>query len=122
MNIVMKRYYHNLKEAFGYEFGVYGDFEHSINISLFAKTIFYLGNDEYRELNILSVIAPAFDAPEQSDFRYFGSDDEKSISRFELIFDMIFNCAVSHHFSNIFLTGFGVGFFPTNIQITRMVS
>ena len=119
-NISTRRLYDEdrLKEYFGYEKGIYGEFNYSINMSLFAKTLFYVGNNEYININVLSVIAPAFDNYNQPDFKFF-KNDEEIIRRFELIFDMIFNCAIENELGEIFLNGIGIGAFKNKFTNYR---
>lgn len=118
VNIAMNRYYDKikLKELFGYGEGVYGKFDNSVNISMFAKTPFYVGDNKVKNLNILSVIAPAFDTKLQPDYSKFFKNNNSIILRFKLLFDMIFNCAVNLKLTSVYITGFGTGAFRNTLE------
>lgn len=116
VNIEMQRCYdhRNLGALWGYQVGNYGSFDHSINISIFTQTPFkYYAHDRYSLVNLLNVVAPAFDSPQQPDQKYFdeGNNSNALIQRFTLIFKMIINCAKSKNLPVVCLTGFGLGAF-----------
>ena len=123
VNIAQKRHYDQQKlfDLFGYSKGCYGDFNHSINLSVFTITPFRPSNVEQKSINntnsiiinVLNVIAPAFDSYKQPDFKFFKSDEDKC-KRFELIFDMIFMCALEKGMDEIYITGFGLGAFKND--------
>ncbi len=130
VNITMNRGYDKdkLNKLYGYENGVYDDFDDSINIAMFIKTPIKKSdkfgkdingdvndanmiNDIKYDINVLNVVAPAFDIESQPDYKkFFKLRDENIITkRFELIFDLIFNCAIKHDMNSIYLCGFGLG-------------
>lgn len=101
-----------LEKTLGYSEGIYGDFEHSVNLSLFVKTPMRIGN-LFIEVNVLNVIAPAFDDKNQPDFKYFNfsRNPELLIKRFTLIFEMILHTMKIKKFTKLYLCGFGLGTF-----------
>lgn len=122
VNIAQKRHYNEqaLFDLFGYSKGCYGDFNESVNLSVFTVTPFRPSNLEQNltninsiTINVLNVIAPAFDTYKQPDFKFFKSDEDKC-KRFELIFDMIFRCALEKGINDIYITGFGLGAFKND--------
>ncbi len=123
VNIAQRRHYDQqaLMNLFGYDKSCYGEFNDSINISVFTVTPFRPSDTEQNmatidnintniNINVLNVIAPAFDSYKQPDFKFFMSDEDKC-KRFELIFDMIFTCAIEKGMDRIYITGFGLGVF-----------
>lgn len=118
-NIAMGRLYdsNKLNKILGYKQGVYGDFEHSVNISVFVKTPMQVGSG-FIEVNVLNVIAPAFDNQQQPDFKYFNysKNEEDLIKRFTLIFQMILHTTIIEKFKKLYLCGFGLGAFNNNAR------
>lgn len=125
VNMTHQRYYNQqaLKVLYGYSNGCYSKFNDSINMSCFTQTPFKPTNRENNNansitllINVLNVIAPAFDSIDQPDYyKFFSTSDpyhtQKIQSRFELIFDMIFYCALQKGLTSIYFTGFGLGAF-----------
>ena len=122
VNIAMIRYYSEpqLKSLFGYSRGIYDQFNHSVNFAMFM-TCFVDMEAYYTEkqwINILNVIAPAFDSLDQPDrSKYFKGtaddiDVDSVVKRFTLIFNMIYACVSrKNDIKNIYITGFGTGAF-----------
>ena len=119
VNISMGRLYDEdiLKKCFGYKTGCYGKLKDSVNISMYMKTPFLNENDNFiYDVNVLNVIAPAFDSKYQPDVKFFHNNPEKIINRYALIFNMIFYCALHQGMKKIYITGFGLGAFMNNKQ------
>jgi len=112
-----------LEKLFGYKTSSYGALDHSVNLACLVKTpIEPFGNEVAAEnqeqilVNILNVIAPAFDSLSQPDYhKYFRHNGqpliEEIVKRYQLIFTMIFECAISEGMEVVYLTGCGLGAF-----------
>ena len=132
VNIEMERYFHkNIFQEFlsltNFDYseyylknarGPYSLYSNSVTYALYIPKILINLPYEFR-INVINVIAPAFDSEKQPDYYKFFIKNNidyniKLDNRFELIFSYIFRCIVDNNFKNVFITGFGIGAFKND--------
>mmetsp|Transcript_21081 Transcript_21081/g.60843 ORF Transcript_21081/g.60843 Transcript_21081/m.60843 type:complete len:402 (+) Transcript_21081:117-1322(+) len=145
VNIGMKRLYEEsrLEELFGWRRGLYGVLADGIfrcppNIAIMCPTPVVSGlpgpdaaadegqaqsiRDANNRVHVLSVIAYAFDSPQQPDQQHFlerhgsitAAKRKELVGRFERIFDKIFAASLHYNRSVVVLSKFGAGAFAEN--------
>jgi hypothetical protein len=111
----IRSYKHDtLKENYGYEICPYNEFFHP-NIAIYCKTPLYMdlyGSGQHKYINVLSVIAPAFDVEEQPDYiRYSKVKETRSdLYKEEMtrMFRKIVHCFKTKGFKNLIMAGVGM--------------
>lgn len=123
VNIGMQRGYdlEQMKKTYGWSTGYYGEYYskyHSLapNISLHSRVLF---TNSIYNINIIHVIAYAFDSIKQPDYQYIINQMEPHkrpdmiIKRFTHIFNVISKCMDDFDYKYVFLSKFGTGNFAT---------
>lgn len=114
----IRSYKHDiLKEHYGYEICPYSEDFHP-NIAIYCKTPLYMdlyGTGQHKYINVLSVIAPAFDIKEQPDYiRYYkvkGTCSELYKEEMTRMFRKIVHCFKTKGFKKLIMSGVGMGNF-----------
>ncbi len=106
-----------LKEHYGYEICPYSEDFHP-NIAIYCKTPLYMdlyGSKQHKYINVLSVIAPAFDVVGQPDYiRYSKVKESRSelyMAEMTIMFRKIVHCFKTNGFKKLIMSGVGMGNF-----------